>query len=279
VQIALASARAPAQDLRRRKATLNAETYTPGHTENASEFMARRTLASHGAFFVPHLWPGLSLLDCGCGPGSMTVGIAERLDPGAVIGVDFAPAQIARARQAAARDGRRNVRFETGNIYSLPFESGRFERVFSHALIEHLADPQRALREMYRVLAPGGVIGVCSPDWGGFLLSPPSPALSRAVDAYVALQSGNGGNVQAGRSLGLYLAAAGFEAVQLSARYECYDPREPIAEYLGRQLEEAGDAASASVLRDWCREKPGMFAQAWVSTVARKPQAAILRHP
>jgi len=241
--------------------------------------MARRTLASHGAFFMPHLQLGVSLLDCGCGPGSITVGIAARIDPGEVIGVDFAPAQIARARQVAARDGRRNVRFETGNVYSLPFESGRFERVFSHALIEHLADPQRALCEMYRVLAPEGVIGVCSPDWGGFLLSPPSPALSRAVGAYMALQSGNRGNVQVGRNLGLYLAEAGFDAVQLSARYECYDPREPIAEYLGQQLDEAGDAASASVLRDWSKEKSGMFAQAWVSAVARKPQAAILRHP
>lgn len=258
---------------------MNAEIYTPGHTENASRFMARRTLASHGRFFVPHLRPGLSLLDCGCGPGSITVGIAALNDPGAVIGIDFAPVQVARATEAAARDGRRNVRFETGNIYSLPFESGRFERVFSHALIEHLADPQRALREMYRVLAPEGVIGVCSPDWGGFLLSPPSQALARALDAYLALQSSNGGNVQAGRNLGPHLAEAGFEAVQLSARYECYESRELIAEYLGQQLDEAGDAASASVLRDWSKEKSGMFAQAWVSAVARKPQAAILRHP
>lgn len=248
------------------------EIYTPGHGENASEFMARRTLASHGEFFAPHLRPGLALLDCGCGPGSITLGIAARIDPGEVIGIDSAAAQIARARQAAARDGRRNVRFETGNIYSLPFENGRFERVFSHALIEHLADPQKALREMYRVLAPEGVIGVCSPDWGGFLLPPPSPALSSAVEAYMALQSGNGGNVQAGRNLGPYLAAAGFEPIQLSARYECYDPRELIAEYLGRQLEEAGDAASASGLRDWGKEEPGMFAQAWVCAVARKPR-------
>ena len=205
-------------------------------------------------------------------PARSQWGIAERIDPGEVIGVDFAPAQIARAREAAARDGRRNVRFETGNVYSLAFESGRFARIFSHALIEHLADPQRALRELYRVLAPEGIIGVCSPDWGGFLLSPPSPALSRAVDAYMALQSGNGGDVRAGRNLGPHLAAAGFEAVQVSARYECYDPRELIAEYLGRQLEEAGDAASASVLRDWGKEEPGMFAQAWVCAVARKPR-------
>jgi len=248
------------------------ETYTPGHSEAVSDFMARRTLATHGAFFVPYLRPGLSVLDCGCGPGSITLGIAARVDPGEVAGIDFAPDQITRARQAAAREGRRNVRFETANVHSLPFESGRFERVFSHALLEHLADPQKALRELHRVLAPGGVIGVCSPDWGGFLLSPPSPRASRALDAYMALQSGNGGDVRAGRHQGMHLAAAGFEAIELSARYECYDSRQVIAEYLARRLEQAGDVASASALRDWSGDEPGMFAQAWVSAVARKPR-------
>ncbi|MFL6566393.1 MAG: methyltransferase domain-containing protein [Burkholderiales bacterium] len=266
-QIALAGAHAPAHNRAR-----IVETYTPGHSENVSHFMARRTLATHGAFFVPHLRPGLSLLDCGCGPASITLGIAARLDPGEVVGIDFAPDQIAHARQAAAREGRRNIEFETANVYSLPFESGRFERVFSHALLEHLADPQRALREFYRVLAPGGVIGVCSPDWGGFLLSPPSPPLTRALDAYMALQSGNGGDVRAGRNQGLHLAAAGFEAIELSARYECYDSRQLIAEYLARRLDEAGDGASASALRDWSANEPGMFAQAWVSAVARRPR-------
>jgi SAM-dependent methyltransferase len=248
------------------------EIYTPGHSEHVADFMARRTLASHGAFFMPHLQPGSSLLDCGCGPASITLDLAARLDPGEVVGVDFASDQIARARQAAARAGCRNIRFETASVYSLPFERGRFERVFSHALLEHLAEPQKALRELYRVLTPGGVIGACSPDWGGFLLSPPSPRALRALDAYMALQSGNGGNVLAGRHQGLHLAAAGFEAIELSARYECYDSRQLIAEYLARRLDEAGDAASASALRDWSRDEPGMFAQAWVSAVARKPR-------
>ena len=267
MQIALAAAQTPAHNRAR-----IVEIYTPGHSRSVSDFMARRTLATHGEFFVPHLQPGLRLLDCGCGPGSITLGLAARVDPGEVVGIDFAPDQIAHARQAAAREGRRNVRFESANVYSLPFESERFERVFSHALLEHLADPQRALRELHRVLAPEGVIGVCSPDWGGFLASPPSPRLSRALDAYTALQTGNGGDVRAGRNQGLHLAAAGSEAIELSARYECYDSRRLIAEYLARRLEEAGDGASASALRDWSEDEPGMFAQAWVSAVARKPR-------
>jgi len=251
---------------------LSSEIYTPGHTENASNFMAKRTLESHGAFFLPNLRPGLSVLDCGCGPGSITMGIAASIAPGDVVGIDFAQSQIERARVAAARGRRRNVRFETGDAYSLPFESGGFDPVFSHALMEHLADPVAALRELCRVLKPGGVIGVCSPDWGGFILSPPSPELSRAVEAYMALQSKNGGDVRAGRKLGQHLAATGFAEVRIAAGYECYPSLESIGEYLASQLEREGDARSAAVFRDWSQQKKGMFAQAWVSAVGVKPQ-------
>ncbi len=64
-------------------------TYTPGHSENATGFMARRTIESHGEFFLPYLSPGVSVLDCGCGPGSITLSIADRIGNGRVVGVDF----------------------------------------------------------------------------------------------------------------------------------------------------------------------------------------------
>jgi SAM-dependent methyltransferase len=232
--------------------------------------MARRTLASHGAFFLPYLGPGQAVLDCGCGPGSITLGIAARTTPGEVVGVDFGLSQIDRATAVATEQGVSNVRFQAGSVYELPFDNGRFDRVFSHALLEHLADPVRALGELHRVLKPGGVIGVCSPDWGGFLLSPPSPAITGAVEAYMALQTRNGGDVRAGSKLGLHLSAAGFEEVNLSARYECYPSLVFIGEYLAAQLECAGDTDSATVFRDWSRHDGGMFAQAWVSAVAVK---------
>jgi ubiquinone/menaquinone biosynthesis C-methylase UbiE len=112
--------------------------------------MAKRTIESHGAFFLPYLQTGLSVLDCGCGPGSITMGIAARVAPGEVVGIDFAQSQIERAKATAIQS--RNVEFETGDCYSLSFDSGKFDRVFSHALMEHLADPVRALRELYRIL-------------------------------------------------------------------------------------------------------------------------------
>jgi SAM-dependent methyltransferase len=244
--------------------------YTPGHDRDATEFMALRTLASHGEFFRACLSTGLSVLDCGCGPGTITLGIANAVAPGRVAGVDFAESQVEQARSNAAQQGVNNVDFQTADCYRLPFPDDSFDRVFCHAVLEHLGEPVRALCELHRVLKPSGIIGVCSPDWGGFLLAPHSRELSHAIEAYTALQVRNGGDVDVGRKLGVHLAEAGFREIVLSARYECYRSLGSIGEYLAAQLEREGDQGSAETLRSWSTNRGGMFAQAWVAAIGRK---------
>lgn len=90
------------------------EFYTPGHDRNAESFMARRSLESHGSFSIPYLQRGLSVLDCGCGPGTMTSGIAAHVEPGKVIGVDVAQSQIDRATAQVTEAGLSNAAFHNG---------------------------------------------------------------------------------------------------------------------------------------------------------------------
>lgn len=247
-----------------------AESYTPGHSANATEFMAQRSLDSHGAFFSSYLRSGLRVLDCGCGPGSITHGIAKRIAPGEAVGVDFGESQVARAGADAEKQGLANVKFVAASCYALPFADGSFDCVFAHALVEHLAEPQKAFAEFHRVLKVGGFIGVCSPDWGGFILAPDSPQITAARNAYTSLQTKNGGDVNAGRKLGGYLQAAGFTPLQMVARYECYPSLKFIGEYLALQLHQAGHEAEAQTFRTWSQHDGGLFAQSWVSAVGRK---------
>ena len=232
--------------------------------------MSKRSVQIHGQFFLSYLTPGLSVLDCGCGPGSITLSMAPLVAPGKIVGVDFASSQIKRATSNAAGAGIHNAEFLIADCYSLPFDDCSFDRIFNHALMEHLSHPVQAMKEFHRVLKPGGIVGVCSPDWGGFILAPPSEALSAAVKAYTDLQTRNGGDVHVGRKLSLYLAEAGFSNCQMSARYECYPSLEFIGEYLALQLEREGDTRSAKVFRDWSQSAGGMFAQCWVSCIAHR---------
>src|ERR671932_675226 len=104
---------------------MNAESYTPGHTASASDFMARRSLQSHGEFFSSHLTPGVSVLDCGCGPGTITLGIARAVQPSPVTGVDFGASQIERATARATAEGVSNATFCVADCYDLPVRGQR----------------------------------------------------------------------------------------------------------------------------------------------------------
>jgi ubiquinone/menaquinone biosynthesis C-methylase UbiE len=233
--------------------------------------MARRSLRSHGGFFLPFLRPGMTVLDCGCGPGTITLDIAAHIGHGQVTGVDVHAAQIRQAMETAAARRIDNARFLPADAYQLPFPSDGFDAVFSHALLEHLRAPGKALSEFLRALRPGGRLGACSPDWGGFMLAPPTQELTQAIDAYTALQTSNGGDVHLGRKLGQLFAAAGFDRIAMQARYEVYPSPRPIADYLALQLEAAGQSRHADGLRRWAHIPHAMFAQAWVSCIGEKP--------
>ena len=242
--------------------------YTPGHAPGVVAFMARRAAATHAAFALPLLRPGMDVVDAGCGPGTITCGLALAVAPGTVTGVDADPGQVAEAARRAADAGVRNARFVAADAYALPFGDGDVDAAFSNALVEHLSRPVDALGELRRVVRPGGWAAVATPDWDAFLLAPEDPEVAAALAAYREIQEANGGDTRAGRRLGEHMAAAGFRDVRLEARFERHDDPGVIARYLADRLEREPDGAGhGAALRRWCAHPRALFAQAWVEAV------------
>src|SRR6185503_5237822 len=111
----------------------------------------------------------MRVLDVGCGPGTITLGLAQLVAPGEVVGIDLQPSLIERARALAATREQTNARFEIADVYGLPFADECFDAAFGNGVLMHLAEPVRALAQIRRVLRPGGIIGIRDPDFGAVL--------------------------------------------------------------------------------------------------------------
>ncbi len=193
--------------------------YTYGHSWVVTEVHAARTAEKEAAFFLPHLRPGMRVLDLGCGPGTITLGLATAVAPGAVLGLDIAASVLGQARRLAGDRRVANAGFLTGQAAAVSFRDGWFDAVFAHTLLEHVADPVAVLRGARRVLKPGGLLGVRDCDWGSGVFAPPDPAVEFAASLYARVWRHNGGDPDCGRRLRALLRAAGFARVQTSASF------------------------------------------------------------
>ncbi len=202
-------------------------TYTHGHHESVLRSHTWRTAGNSAAYLLPHLRPGMSLLDIGCGPGTITADLALLVAPGEVVGLDASAEVVAQAEEHAASLGLANLRFEVGDLFALGFEDGAFDVVHAHQVLQHLDDPVAALVELRRVLADGAVLAVRDGDYGAFTWAPADPMLDRWLELYLAVTSRNGHNALIGPSLLGIAQAAGFEDVTVSS--DCWTFADPEA--------------------------------------------------
>src|SRR5512132_3819445 len=100
------------------------ETYTHGHAPATVRQHAQRTAEEAAAFLLPELRAGMRVLDVGCGPGSITRGLAARAD--------------------AAQRGLDNLRYEEASVYALPFADASFDVAYAHQVLQHLREREAA---------------------------------------------------------------------------------------------------------------------------------------
>lgn len=161
--------------------------------------------------------PGGSVLDVGSGLGNVARRVALRNPDGQVWGVERSEEQLAKAPRDVP-----GLTFRQGDARSLPFDDGRFDVAYCRYLLEHVSDPVGVLREMRRVLKPGGRAFVQENDILCNALDPPRPAFDRLWRQFARLQELLGGDALIGRKLYRLMCEAGFADVRLGIQPEVH---------------------------------------------------------
>jgi SAM-dependent methyltransferase len=264
--------------------------YTHGHHPSVLRSHSNRTIANSAAYLEPHLRQDATLLDVGAGPGSITLDFASRVAHVTATEIDDDALALSRDR-ARAQDAR-NIDFAVQDVHALTFPDDSFDIVHAHQVLQHVADPVQALREMARVARPGGVVAVRDADYAGFIWHPPSPELDDWLALYRSAAHANGGEPDAGRRLLAWAHAAGLDDAVATASVWTYadaDSREwwggmwadrILESALARQLVDSGMAddprlrAISTAWRAWAASPDGWFLVPHGELIWPKPVSA-----
>ena len=158
---------------------------------------------------------GSRVLEIGCGTGEQTLQLAANSPHAQIVSVDHAEASLKIARERVEAAGRRNVTFQVGDLFNLPFDDASFDDVFVCFVLEHLNEPLDALRRLRRVVKPGGTITVFEGDHGSWYCHPQTPEALRTVQCLIESQARLGGDAYIGRRLYPLLSEAGYNDVRV----------------------------------------------------------------
>ena len=158
-----------------------------------------------------HIQPGHRVLDLGCGTATLTI-LIKHTQPGAeVVGIDGDPKVLDVGRAKVAKAGV-DITLDHGMVFQLPYPDQSFDRVLSSLVLHHLTteDKQRTLREVFRVLRPGGGLHIA--DFGK-----PHNAYTRLISRLTRRLERAADNVKG--MLPEMFRQAGFDRIEETARY------------------------------------------------------------
>ena len=201
-----------------------AATQRPGRVyDTMAEIFKLRTAHRCAAYLLPHIKPTDHILDVGCGPGTITLDLARLVPQGRVIGVDISAEFLGQAKEMAASQNVTNVEFiqrdalDLTSCHPMFAQDASFDIVHAHMVLMHVSDPVLCLRDMRRLLKPGG-LAACR-DSIQHIIQPETQPLASFYNLYRVSSKAKGGHADGGKYSHIWANEAGFpwDHIQTSA--------------------------------------------------------------
>ncbi len=222
-----------------------------------------RTFDTHAGHLRPWLRPGMRLLDCGCGTGSITSGLADQVFPGRVTGLDLNPNRVERATRLAEGREQVHLNYQQGDVHQLPFANATFDCVHAHAVLEHLREPTVGVGEMTRVLRQGGLLALAAADWSATRFEQAGSDLHTAIRRYRLVCESSGEDPDAAQRLQALVQKAGCRMLETGVRTETAESPLQVATGWATRLTQAGETTAAASLLRWAVRPGAKLHLAW----------------
>ena len=193
-----------------------------GYHEAMLRLLGKRNAETKAHHLLPHLKPGFRVLDLGCGPGTISVGLANAVDPGQLHGVDIEESQVRLATQTARALGCQNATFHRADVLDLPFKDGYFDAAFCNSVLMHVPDTRRALSEVNRVLKPNGVFACREMVASSTFISPRFENGRTIWGTFADMIRVKGGHPDMGRDLKAAFVEAGFTNIRATVVFDSH---------------------------------------------------------
>ncbi|WFD45020.1 hypothetical protein MPSI1_003696 [Malassezia psittaci] len=197
----------------------NQARYMHGYHSSVLASHQWRTAENSADYLLPYLNSNQCLLDVGSGAGTITCDFQKLVKKVTALELNQDALDVTMA-EAKRRDV--HLQGAIGDIHSLPFGDNSFDVVHAHQVLQHVGDPVQALKEMWRVVKPGGIVAAQDSDFESYTWYPSDPMLDEWRNIYLQIARSNKGEPNAGRRLLDWAQQAGFTQITPGATSWCF---------------------------------------------------------